>query len=239
MPRYLDKISAAGRYTEFPGVTVIANTSKDDSALWRKIHEVLSVGLVSQYFAPLPQSSYHMTAIDLYTEKADGGDNWGQFITERLETLRELSAHLKENKIYPQMKLKAIRTSSVIQLQVVIPQEQREAIERIAETFNVAHKVPKEMHITLAYQYKWVTGADTEKLQQYLEHEIQRIFEEHPLCTFEAPVLTYFKSMEKFTPWDAKKNPFTPPKRFNFFEFLHLSNDKTGEPEQDSKLTFK
>ncbi|HAU1191966.1 TPA: DUF1868 domain-containing protein [Legionella pneumophila] len=224
--RYLDKINAQGQYTEFPGITVIANTSKNDSAFWEKIYDVLSKSsLVSNYFAPLPQKSYHMTAINIYTEMADGGDNWGKFVTERLHTLRELAALLEKNKIYPQVKLKSIRTSGVIQLQVEIPQEQREVIEWVAETFNIRHKVPKEMHITLAYQYKLVTGSDDEKLKKYLEEEIQRIFDEHPYITFEAPTLSYFKNMEKFTTWDARKNPFIS-KRFNFFPCLHPTNNE-------------
>ncbi|KTD55637.1 hypothetical protein Lsan_3189 [Legionella santicrucis] len=235
MKRYLDKINSQGQYTEFPGVTVIANTSKSDAAFWSKIHNVLNSNLVSSYFAPLPPNSYHMTAIDLYTEMADGGDNWGKFITERLSTLRQLHSVLEENKIYPQIKLKSIRASSVIQLQVEIPQEQRELIERIAESFNILHKIPKEMHITLAYQYKLVTGSDGEKLKKYLEEEIQRIFDEHPLITLNAPQLSYFKNMEKFVPWNANKNPFTPM-RFSLFKCFSITDKESKEASSECKF---
>ncbi|WP_160116800.1 DUF1868 domain-containing protein [Legionella sainthelensi] len=235
MKRYLDKINAQGQYTEFPGVTVIANASRSDSAFWSKIHNVLNSNLVSSYFAPLPPKSYHMTAMDLYTEMADGGDNWGKFITERLSAFRKLYTVLEENKIYPQIKLKSIRTSSVIQLQVEIPQEQRATIEAIAESFNIAHKIPKEMHITLAYQYKLVAGADGEKLKKYLEEEIQRLFDEHPSITLDAPQLSYFKNMEKFVPWDAKKNPFTP-KRFTLFQCFSATDEEDNEASDESKL---
>lgn len=234
--RYLDKINAKGQYTEYPGITVIANTSKEENDVWKQIHDVLNnSNLVSSYFAPLPQTSYHMTAINLFTEMDDGGENWGAFVTDRLPALRELTAQLETSPIHPQVKLKSIRTSSVIQLQVELPPEQRELLEQVAETFNLRHKVPKEMHITLAYQYKLVTGTDHEQLEQYLQEEIERIFDKNPIVTFQTPELAYFKNMERFTPWDARRNPFII-RRFNFFQCFSASDDEPQDPTKRISL---
>jgi hypothetical protein len=238
MKRYLDKISVSGQYTEFPGVSVISKTSIENEGFWKRLHEVLSKSsLVCRYFSPLPYESYHLTTIDLCTEMANGGDDWGQFITDRLSAFKKLHTVLNENKIYPQIRLKSIRSSSVIQLYFDIPQEQRDAINRIAESFNLAHKVPKEMHITLAYQYKLITGNDDEQLKKYLEEEIQQIFDENPSITLESPALSYFNSMEDFKLWDAKKNPFIA-KKFDLFHCFFHKSSKTPNDLQSEQESF-
>lgn len=232
MRRFLDKINASGKYTEFPGISVLSKTSKEDVDLWKKLHTLLSKSsLVCRYFAPLPQDSYHLTTMNLCTEMADGGDDWGAFITDRLSAFKQLSTILNENKIYPQITLKSIRISGVIQLYFEIPQEQREAIDKIAESFNLAHKVPKEMHITLAYQYKLITGLDEEQLKEYLEEQIQQIFDENPSITLEAPELCYFNSMADFKLWDGKRNPFISKK----FDIFNSFFSKTSKTKNDSK----
>lgn len=238
MKRYLDKINASGQYTEFPGVSVISKTSIENEDFWKRIHAVLSKSsLVCRYFSPLPYESYHLTTMDLCTEMANGGDDWGKFITDRLSAFKKLNTILNENKIYPQIKLKSIRSSSVIQLYFDIPQEQRDAIDMIAESFNLTHKVPKEMHITLAYQYKLMTGNDDEQLKQHLEEEIQQIFNEYPSITLEAPALSYFNSMADFKPWDAKKNPFIA-KKLDLFHYFFNKTPKTPNDLQSEQESF-
>ncbi|CAM4430230.1 MAG: hypothetical protein LEGION0398_MBIBDBAK_01338 [Legionellaceae bacterium] len=74
------KIDSNGIYTKFPGLTIIASIMEKDFLFFQKIYNCFTQDLIKKYYSPLPFDSYHITTVNLYTEKSDGGNNWGDFI---------------------------------------------------------------------------------------------------------------------------------------------------------------
>ncbi|MDR3443527.1 MAG: DUF1868 domain-containing protein [Legionella sp.] len=209
MPKtYRTKINNQGQYTIYPGITTIATIQKQDDEFWQKIHNMVKIPLISDYFAPLPYESYHMTTINLYTERDDGGEDWGHFVTKKLAFFKALHADLAKNAFQPTIKLQSIKSADVLQLCVEIAENQKASIETVAKTFDLQTKIPKVFHITLAYQYKLTALNHRKKIKHHLEEHLEQFFAERSPLQLNSPSLTYFNDMTAFTPWDALSNPF-------------------------------
>ena len=142
------KIDEHGDYCPFPGITVIAGILDQDFPLWQRVHNVIeSSELIRPYFTALPYESYHMTTTDLFTEQFDGADHWETFVHDKLPFFQALHAKLEEKKITPMINIQHIHFSSVIQLVVTLPEEQRHHIHEIAAEFGLKDKVPRALHI--------------------------------------------------------------------------------------------
>lgn len=208
MPKtYRTKINNQGQYTIYPGITTIATIQKQDGKFWQEIHDMVNIPLISEYFSPLPYESYHMTTINLYTERDDGGGDWIQFVSQKLAFFKALHADLAKNSFQPTIKLQSIKIADVLQLCMEINENQKTRIETTAKTFELQAKIPKVFHITLAYQYKLTTLNHEEQIKHYLKEHLEQFFAERT-TQLNSPSLTYFNDMTAFTPWDALSNPF-------------------------------
>lgn len=229
------KIDEKGTYTRFPGFTVIASVGAEESKLWEAIYNsIANNSVVRKYYAPLPASSYHMTAMGLFTQQYDGGTDWEGFIKAKMPFFKRLHEALHEREFKPEISFVEVNTSSTIHIVVSLPKEQQDIINDIAKEFDMESNVPFAFHITLAYQYEMIDEASIGEVRLELtkvRDAINTILaaKTSPLV-IEPPKLTYFNDMTAFIPWDGKTSPFTTTSLWTaFFKALRLT-----APDDDS-----
>ena len=205
----LKKIDAQGNYRKFPGVTVIANVGNNNQHFWLAIYNFLNRStILRQYYTPLPPPSYHMTTCNLYIQ-AKRMDNWPAFITQNKAFFQQLHAKLAAEQFSPKMSIEHLKVFNALQLNVSLPAEQYQVIKKFAAAFGLNDKIPKKLHITLAYQYQDFTNdvvlnaivAETEKLMDICKENKEKLI-------LNAPELCFFHNMGEFTSWDGITNPF-------------------------------
>ena len=214
MKKSTKKIDEHGDYCPFAGITVIAGVLEGDSPLWLRVNDIIAGSeLIRRYFSALPYESYHMTTTDLFTEPFDGGDDWEAFVHNKMPFFQALHAKLEEKQITPTIKIEHIHLSSVIQLVLSIPEEQRRQTHEIATEFGIQDKVPRTFHMTLAYQYQPLPPDDAKVIQQHIQHYIQHrlnhLLKEHPHdIHLKSPALSTFNDMASFHTWNGEEYPF-------------------------------
>ena len=223
---FFTKMDSMGRYTKFPGMTVVAPVKDDDMDFWLKIcNSIVTYTEALDYFSPLPCTSYHMTTTNLYTQADDGGDDWEGFIraiSPRCEVLHEL---LKTNSFEPALTFKSVITFGVIQLEVSLPAAQSAIIKDIAKEAGVQEGVPSFFHITLAYQYKDIPLSLETEINEQLQKRIKAVLQSKKEVKLAPPTLCSFEDMTAFTPWDGKASSLRPKTKPTFFQ----------EPKNDSE----
>jgi hypothetical protein len=207
----LKKINDQGNYCWFPGVTVVAGVSAESLVFWERIQSALKTvpGLL-EHFSPLPTSSYHMTAVNLYTERWDmPSGNWASFLSHNLPWFNGLHKEIESLGFHPKVKADLPLVSSIIYLPIHLEPTQNSKIHELSNKFGIQNRIPEELHITLGYQYK--SMSDT--YRRVLQHDVQETLK--PLLAslaspFELnePKLCYFNDMTAFIPWAAESNPF-------------------------------
>ena len=82
MPNPRNRIDEKGQYCPVPGTTVVSAIQEADTEFWRTVYNKLkSCPTVCRYYAPLPHTSYHMTAIALDTvDDVPESEDWTTFI---------------------------------------------------------------------------------------------------------------------------------------------------------------
>lgn len=206
----LKKIDTQGNYRNFPGVTVIANVGNNNQQFWLAIYNFLNrSAILRQYYTPLPYPSYHMTTCNLYVQ-AERMDNWSTFITQNTAFFQQLHAKLAAAQFTPTMTIEHIKVLKALQLNVSLPAEQYQVIKTLAATFGLNDKIPKKLHITLAYQYQKFANdeelnaivTETEKLMVFCKENKEKLL-------LSAPELCFFHNMGEFTAWNGCPNPFS------------------------------
>lgn len=235
----LKKINSEGNYTPFPGVTVVADIQQSDDTLpnlWETIHTKLKTSaVISQYYAVLPWQSFHMTTCNLMTE-AEAGDNWTNYLAEKLTTFQKMRNWLKQNAFNPQIKISNLHTSDVLQLQLELPDMQNDTIQAFANAFGEQDNIPFSFHITLAYGYKDILSQEIyEQIVAEFVSIITPIMEQE--IQLKAPTLCYFKTMEAFTPWDATANPFVQATTNIFSQTLLFFCSFLGIKREENEVT--
>ncbi|MDP1601962.1 MAG: DUF1868 domain-containing protein [Legionella sp.] len=206
----LKKLDEQGNYTHFPGITVIASVNKTDTLL-RTIYEMLIKDKeFTDYFSPLPFSSYHMTTINLFTEEQIGSQKWKSFITGNNPLFQSLHQMINDMEFTPSISIDAVELAGALQLRVTLPEEQLRAISQIASSHNVQMGIPAFFHITLAYQYKRLDVSVMQNIKLRLTEELIRVIgtSKQPLL-LNSQQLCYFNDMSKFIPWNGNGFPFS------------------------------
>ncbi|KTD63845.1 hypothetical protein Lsan_1278 [Legionella santicrucis] len=204
-----EKIDSTGNYIEFPGVTIIAPIIKaaQENNFLHKIHQSLaSSTLLTQYYTPLPDESYHMTTCNLYTKNEHNLD-WFKFITDKLEFFQNLFTQLKAHEFTPEVSIEAVQVGRALQLRLSLPESQKAMIRELAQTMGIEEGIPSFFHITLAYCYKNISD---KKLHQEITAAIEEIIAPYinQKIKLHVPTLCYFESMQAFIPWDGVAYPF-------------------------------
>ncbi|MBL7479128.1 DUF1868 domain-containing protein [Legionella bononiensis] len=204
----LRKYNNKGEYTPFPGLTVVASVQSADKCLWSEVNRLITeCTLLDSCYAPLSYTSYHMTALNLFTEQAIGSEKWKDFIISNTPLFKAIRTALESNTFCPEVTIDSLKVSRTIKLVVRLPSVQKKTIDDIAQQFELTKKIPHPFHITLAYRFKMIdkkTEHDIElQLNQSLEHLlIGRTVVLNP------PELCFFNDMKSFIPWDVSNVPF-------------------------------
>jgi hypothetical protein len=201
------KINKDGKYTPYPGVTVIAGIGDNHNEFWQTLYQKLNNSeLICKYFKPLPYQSYHMTTCNLYV-KEWYFSRWPSFINEKLDFFRQLHAKLTRTPIIPEITIEDLNVSDVLQLDVSLPPEQEAIIQAVAQEFGLEKKVPEYFHITLGYLYNFsINEEDFAAIKDECAQILATCLKKE--LSLDPPQLSYFQSMKKFIPWDGKQNPF-------------------------------
>ena len=73
-----DKLAEDGSYARFPGITVVCNMTENsdaEGALGLLPSVLSSLETLGPLFAPLPATSYHVTTLDVCTQRRHGLDD--------------------------------------------------------------------------------------------------------------------------------------------------------------------
>ncbi|BBH52048.1 DUF1868 domain-containing protein [Fluviispira sanaruensis] len=215
----LKKIDSSGKYSQFPGITVISKVNKDNHKMWDEIEQKLSQDqLITKYFSLLPAKSYHMTTINLFTKRNHGGQNgkdWNSFIKLKKPLLKNLKIYLEKNAFEPHLKrveLLKTRVTSVISLKVPLEYAQMEKIQMTAAHFSLESKIPKPFHITLAYAYKKIPKKIYLKIIENINKILNPILYTYrdKSVTFEVPKINYFLDMTAYNEWNESIDKIEP-----------------------------
>ncbi|WP_203454765.1 DUF1868 domain-containing protein [Legionella sp. MW5194] len=202
----LIKINADGHYTPFPGVTVICPVREEDTPFWQSVYQALvNDPLLLRYFSPLPMASYHMTAINVFTEANEGAEGWHRFLSEHRPFLQRLKASLDQQCIKPTLTIEKIVVSDVIQLYGHLPATMREVIVTLARDHHLEHKIPHVFHITLAYRYQTPSDERLQTITRHVSHRLQKLLQHHADTWLLKPAGLYcFNDMTAFIPWEEQ-----------------------------------
>lgn len=203
------KIDQHGHYCPFPGLTIIANTKKEDGDFWNTIYDAIKE-LHTDYFSVLPPSSYHMTTTNLVTAAQFPNEElWNKFIQDKLFYFNQLSQHLSQETHPLNITFNRLITNGVIQLEVNLHPSQKADIQRFASLYGIDQRlIPIHFHITLAYQYKPLPQNEYLKVANNFKNALEPIFSEQMSIQLLPPELSYFLDMTDFHSWDGSENPF-------------------------------
>lgn len=208
----LIKINNKGKYGLFPGLSVVASIKEKDFTFWQSIYNALiHCDGLTQFYAPLPYQSYHMTALDLFTEHGIGSQHWAHFIEINKNLFNKINLALEEEdyKFEANIEMSHLITKGVIQLVVQVPKKQDNAISELEKRFHLSGAKPQQFHITLAYQYKPICEHDFTALKDQINEKMNTVLKKAPKpLLLDNAKLCYFNDMTAFIPWDVSFYPF-------------------------------
>jgi hypothetical protein len=206
----LEKIDTQGQYLRFPGITVISNINEKDAELWGKVYQAMSENkTITDYYSFLPLESYHMTLMNLFTERYNGAGNWKSFVDDRLPWFQNLNDDLQAHAFEPQGTIGRAQVSKSITVLIDLRGDQSDGIYQWAKKLNMVQKVPEKFHVTLAYQYKKPSDEALKEIDEIVNSLLKKaLHSKKTSVSFKEPQLSIFYNMTHFIPWDGKSNPF-------------------------------
>jgi len=233
----LEKMDNKGNYTKFPGITTVASVKEKDYLFWEAVYNlVVGYDALKSNYSPLPYASYHMTAINLYTEAAIGSKRWKDFVTNNEIFFQSLQKDFKNRAFEPQISVESIGVSGAIKLLVKLPEEQSQIIHEIAKKYNLQSEIPHEYHITLAYQIKYLEKSALRKIKEELQQKLNELLSLHSDPLFlDAPNLCFFNDMTAFTPWDGAQFPFQEHKNFGLSASFFVKKENADTKDESNK----
>ncbi|MCX7116295.1 MAG: DUF1868 domain-containing protein [Gammaproteobacteria bacterium] len=207
----LEKINDQGLYTPFPGVTVVAKTRDEDDVTWQRVHAALfAIEALKPYYALTPFESYHMTAINLYTERGCAGeDDWHALIANNLPFFQKIHGACLTLQETLTVEIARIDVTETIRMVLRLSPAQQDMITALATSVDegLLEGLPGLFHITLGHNYRWIADRAVRKTLSDQVNEALKLLMGTTI-TLKPPRLTYFKDMQAFTPWEAKSDPF-------------------------------
>ncbi len=204
------KVNPVGQYNPFLGVTVVAAVGNSNKEMLQKIYDELNQNLlIKQYYALLPVSSYHMTTMNLFTEKGNKPENWKEFVTNQLPLFQYLNKRLQAQAFYPHVTLDKPTVSGTIKLAVHLDAQETSKVYSLAKEFSHEKDVPVPFHITLGYLYKDMTQEVRDQITTQLLKIVNEVWRSNSKpIVLDLPKLCYFRDMQEFVSWSGDFNPF-------------------------------
>lgn len=160
----VQKVSEDGRFLHFPGVTIVcAVRGADDSAgPWAALRSSVALHAGASY-VPLPESSYHVTVLDVMTaSKALGSASpdeleWEAYLEQRKPRLRAAAGLLEAAAFSPTLRflrVEVLETVVIAEFEIDPAEvDTARAFERrIVDTLGVAKGRTHPFHMTLGYR---------------------------------------------------------------------------------------
>ncbi|WP_133137905.1 DUF1868 domain-containing protein [Legionella rowbothamii] len=207
----MGKINEEGKFTPFPGLSVISSIHSEDEPFWKNIFNFLQQDpLIAEHYSLLPVTSYHMTTYNLFVQNHTSEDQWLAFIDKNLTFFQLMHEHLLMFLNFSPSITQSTKiiTKPVLQLVVDIPTAQKDKIVSIASFFNLTENIAFPFHITLGYQHKALNHTEHEKIEKTLSANVHKLMLSNTVPSLKPPTLSYFNDMTAFIPWDGRINPF-------------------------------
>lgn len=208
----MSKVDSSGKYLPFNGVTVVASAiTSENGSIFNELYLALSNSKkVMNNFSLLPVASYHMTTMDLVTERVFPPGDFVTFVDSKLPWFSNLHTKLVEVEFSPTITVESAQVHGVIMLIVKLDAAQDNKLREIAKDFCIEEKIPPRHHITFGYCYKSVSQEELWEVTVEVNRIFEEVWERHGSrqLTLEPTKLCYFRDMCEFVPWDAATNPF-------------------------------
>ena len=204
------KINVKGEYIPFQGVTVVASIGAQNKEMWQKIYEELNQNrLLKQFYTLLPVDSYHLTTLNLFTERSKKTGNWKDFITGQLPFFQNINKKLEAEAFHPHVKLERPGVAKTLQITIQLDKEEKEKIQSLGKEFSQQKNVPNPLHVTLGYLYRDMGKGTRDQIFLKLQRIMKKILASYKKpVVLDTPKLCYFKDMQEFIPWNGDTNPF-------------------------------
>jgi hypothetical protein len=209
MPKY--KLDDQGNYLPFPGYTVICKLNlEEEFDGWFNIYNTLIHDKnITDFYSILPLSSWHVTAINLFTQEAVEHRHveWGGYVASKQKFFDQLSQVLQQRQITPTLTYADLYTNGALQVDVALDKQSIDWIHALAKYYKYERNVPSHFHVTLGYQYNNALNSTQAKaLKSELAPRIQTYLSEisHRLLQLQPAQLCYFEDMLAFTPLEPR-----------------------------------
>ena len=232
MPTY--KLDSNGNYLPFPGYTVICKLGVgEESDVWHNLHTNLNHNKrITDYYSILPFSTWHVTAINLFTQRAVESNQleWDTYVASKKDFLNELTQVLGQSPLTPVISYLDLHTEGALQLNVVLDPQSVRRIEALASRYGYERNIPHRFHVTLGYQYKELPHSHLEELKAELTSLIQTCFNTRTI-ELQPAQLCYFDDMTAYIPWHKSFSYST-----SMFAQNHIAQDDSVQ-DPDFKLS--
>ncbi|KAB0793645.1 hypothetical protein PPYR_13265 [Photinus pyralis] len=216
------KVSETGIYKPFYGYTAVSMVDDAENRL-KDIEDFLTTSVISNYYAPLPHYTYHMTTFNVYPLVREPLPAVKRWLDQRGETKVDHKQFLPENVLKSQHRLaiKAIEdhigfrnltirnviltVGTVIKLNVELEPEDDLSVQSLRKRLAEIYEYPDEglkYHITLAYLYKHLpeTGSELSTFEEDISklRGMTEVFKNYKLNKHDVYL---FDSMINFIPY--------------------------------------
>jgi len=245
MPKY--KLDFQGHYLPFPGYTVICklNLNEDFDVWCNIINTVVRAKNVTDYYSILPLSSWHVTAINLFTK--DEIENrylslsWNDYVAAQQSFFNELNQILQQNPISPTLTYADLYTNGALQIDVRLDADSCGQIEALAKKYHYEHHIPSHFHVTLGYQYQALEpkhlielkAALAPCIRDYVAHAAPESRQLKPAQ------LCYFENMLAYTPFEPHACLHVNSTLISMFPRQAHVAEADAKPHEDAVVAVK
>ena len=209
MPKTFQKINDEGQFCAFPGITIVAAIPAESLNVWKTIYDCINEDqTIRRYYTPLPYTSYHMTAINLYTEHHHDADDWEDFITKEMPFFQQLQADFASKALQPQ----------IHGVEAGIPPK-----FHITLAYQYQSISPQEASL--------IKNKLNDKLKAWFNPQ-------QPVITLDSPQVCYFNDMTQFIPWHGDTYPFKSKQPTPTFSSRFFSQQKSTTPSSEETCTI-
>lgn len=204
------KVDNVGKFKDYPGVTIIAPIADVDENFFNELFENLrSIEQLTDYYALLPKSSYHMTTHNLHTAKEK---RWTKYMSSGLERFKKIHYHMQHLDVRPAVNVENIITKKTIKLKLKVSHKHEKIIKLIAGELGLEDKIPDSFHITLAYLYRDISDTQLSLLQANVKSVFKNLMATYgyheKTFRLQQASLYYFSDMTCYTPWNGESKLF-------------------------------